>query len=86
VPNTAARLLTNDQDVLSLFAGNPFPNQPPKQIRVILWQYWFTTMGEKRRTGLWWRREFLGLYAPTLEREADGSIQVTEWPNVALRE
>jgi len=86
VPNTAARLLTNEQDVLGLFAGNPFPNQPPKQIRVMLWQYWFTTMAEKRRTGLWWRREFLGLYAPTLEREADGSIQVIEWPNVAPRE
>jgi hypothetical protein len=86
VPNAAARLLTNDKDVLSLFAGNPFPNQPPKQIRVLLWQYWFTTMAERRRTGLWWRREFLGLYAPTLERRPDGSIQVTGWPNVAPRE
>jgi hypothetical protein len=86
VPNTAARLLANDKDVLSLFAGNPFSNQPPKQIRVMLWQYWFTTMAEKRRTSLWWRREFLGLYAPTLEREPDGSIQVTEWPNAAPRE
>lgn len=85
-PNTAVRLLANDKDVLSLFAGNPFPNQPPKQIRVMLWQYWFTTMAEKHRTGLWWRRESLGLYAPTLEREADGSIQVAEWPNVAPRE
>ena len=86
VPNTAARLLTNDKDVLSLLADNPFPNQPPKQIRVVLWQYWFATIAEKHRSKLWWRREFLGLYAPTLEREPDGSIQVTELPNVAPRE
>jgi lipase maturation factor 1 len=86
VPNTELRLLENDKDVLALFAGNPFPRQPPKQIRVVLWQYWFTSMDEKRSTGLWWRRQLLGLYAPTLEREADGSIQVTEWPNVLPRE
>jgi len=86
VPNTSVRLLANEKDVLSLFASNPFANQPPKQIRVMLWQYWVTTVAEKRRTGVWWRREFLGLYAPTLEREPDGSIQVTEWPNVSPRE
>jgi hypothetical protein len=86
VPNTASRLLANDKDVLSLFSGNPFPDRPPKQIRVMLWQYWFTTMAEKHRTGRWWRLEFLGLYAPTLERETDGSIQVIEWPNVTPRE
>jgi lipase maturation factor 1 len=86
VPNTELRLLENSQDVLSLFAGNPFPRQPPKQVRAVLWQYWFTTMAEKRSTGEWWRRQLLGLYAPTLEREADGNIQVTELPNVPPRE
>jgi len=80
VPNTEVRLLSNDKDVLSLFAGNPFPQEPPRQIRAVLWQYWFTSMAEKRATGMWWRRQFLGLYAPTLEREPDGSIVVTEWP------
>ena len=86
VPNTEVRLLANDKDVLALFAGNPFLQSPPKQIRAVLWQYWFTTMAEKRATGVWWRRQWLGLYAPTLEREADGSVQVTEWPNVPPRE
>ncbi|MGH9546325.1 MAG: lipase maturation factor family protein [Terriglobales bacterium] len=80
VPNTELRLLANDKDVLNLFAGNPFPQQPPRQVRAVLWQYWFTTMAEKRATGMWWRRQSLGLYAPTLEREADGTIAVIEWP------
>jgi lipase maturation factor 1 len=86
VPNTEVRLLSNDRDVLELFAGNPFPREPPRQIRVLLWQYWFTTMAEKRTTGLWWRRELLGLYAPTIEREPDGTIKVVDWPTVQSRE
>jgi lipase maturation factor len=86
VPNTEVRLLSNDKDVLGLFVGNPFSRDPPRQIRAVLWQYWFTTVAEKRKTGMWWRRQFLGLYAPTLEREPDGSIRVIEWPSVPSRQ
>lgn len=74
-------LLSNDSDVLSLFAADPFPQGPPKQVRAVLWQYWFTDLATKRTTGMWWRREFLGLYAPALERTPDGSFFVTAWPD-----
>lgn len=80
VPSTEERLLTNDPAVLALFAGNPFPKAPPKYVRAVLWQYWFTTMEEKRRTGNWWRRQLLGLYAPVVERGADGKFAVVQWP------
>ena len=80
VPRTELRLLANDGDVLGLFAGNPFPREPPRQVRAVIWQYWFTTMAEKRSQGLWWRRQFVGLYAPTLERGGDGAIHVIEFP------
>ena len=86
VPNTEVRLLANDKDALALFASNPFAAGPPHQIRVLLWQYWFTTMGEKRQTGMWWRRQLIGLYAPTLELSSDGQIHVIEWPRSAPRE
>ena len=86
VPNTEIRLLTNDRDVLALFAGNPFPNAPPRQVRAVLWQYWFTTMAEKRATGQWWRRQFLGLYAPVLERGEDGRVTVVQFPEIPPRE
>jgi hypothetical protein len=85
VPATEERLLANDPDVLALFAGNPFPQAPPKMIRVVLWQYWFTTMAEKRKGGVWWRRQLLGLYAPTLTLQPDGRIGVLEWPTVGPR-
>src|SRR5579863_7376521 len=77
---TEEQLLDNDGDVLRLFRANPFPNAPPKQVRAVIWQYWFTTMDEKRRTGNWWRRELMGLYAPVIESEPNGRIGVVQWP------
>jgi lipase maturation factor 1 len=86
VPNTEVQLLSNDKDVLQLFVNNPFAGRPPRQVRALLWQYWFTSMEEKRETGMWWRRKLLGLYAPTLECAPDGKISVVEWPTVEPRE
>jgi hypothetical protein len=77
---TEERLLENDPDVLALFRGNPFTQAPPRYVRAMLWQYWFTTMDEKRRTGNWWRRNLMGLYAPVLTRQPDGKFGVIEWP------
>jgi lipase maturation factor len=81
VLNVEERLLTGEPDVIALFAGNPFPVNPPQRIRVVLWQYWFTGWKEKREQGLWWRREQLGLYGPTLERAADGKFAVVDMPD-----
>jgi lipase maturation factor 1 len=86
VANTEVRLLSNDKDVLNLFANNPFPHNPPREVRAVIWQYWFTTMSEKKTQGLWWRRKFLGLYAPTIEREPDGTIRGVERPMAGTRE
>jgi hypothetical protein len=84
VPQTEERLLENDRDVLGLFAGNPFPNAPPRFVRAVLWQYWFSTMEEKRTHGIWWRRQLLGAYAPTITRLPDGhfaAVNITESNN-----
>ena len=83
VVRTEQALLKGNTDVLLLFAGDPFPHGPPQQVRVVFWQYWFTTPAEKRSQGMWWRQQQLGLYAPTLAREDDGRIVVLEWPQVS---
>jgi len=83
VVRTEQSLLRGDGDVLLLFAGNPFPHAPPRQVRCVIWQYRFTTPAEKRSQGMWWKRQQLGLYAPTLERQPDGKILVLEWPSLA---
>jgi len=77
---TGERLLANSRQVVSLFAGNPFGGQPPRRIRAVVWQYWFTDLATKRATGEWWRRKLLGLYAPVLERQPDGRIAVVSLP------
>jgi lipase maturation factor 1 len=82
VPQTEVRLLSNDEDVLTLFERNPFASRPPREVRAVIWRYWFTTTSEKRIQGLWWHRQFLGLYAPTIEREPDGTIRGVDWPTV----
>jgi hypothetical protein len=71
---TEERLLRDDPGVLALFAGNPFAGNPPQTVRTVVWQYWFTDVATKRRDGTWWRREIAGMYAPPLQRRADGSI------------
>ena len=81
VPITEERLLANSRDVLGLFRTNPFPEAPPKYIRAVLWQYWFTSPDEKRRTGNWWRRQWVGIYAPVLQLTPDGRPAVIQWPD-----
>jgi hypothetical protein len=53
------------------------------RVRAVLWRYWFSDWNEKRQQGLWWRREWQGLYAPVLERLPDGKVSVVEWPERA---
>jgi hypothetical protein len=81
VVRTEVQLLRGSPSVLSLFAGNPFPGKPPREVRAVLWQYWFTDLKVKREEGLWWTRKMLGLYAPTLEFTPDGSVGAVEMPD-----
>jgi lipase maturation factor 1 len=78
---TEERLLDSEPDVLELFAKNPFAGgEPPKQVRSVIYQYWFTDAKTKHEQGTWWRRELLGEYAPALEREPDGKIEMLNTP------
>ncbi len=81
VPLTEERLLATDPDVLALFQSNPFAQAPPRFVRAVLWRYWLTSLDEKRRTGNWWRREFMGLYAPEITLTPDGRPSVIEFPD-----
>ena len=80
VVSAEERLLAGNPDVLSLFANNPFPHAPPKYARAVIWEYWFTTLAQKRSTGMWWERKLRGLYAPSLTYLPDGRPGVVEYP------
>jgi lipase maturation factor 1 len=78
---TEACLLANQRDVLALFQSNPFPQSPPRFVRAVLWQYWFTSKDEKGRTGNWWRRQLLGLYAPEITLTPNATPGIVQWPD-----
>ena len=48
VLSTKERLLKNEPEVLALFAGNPFADAAPQEVRTVLYQYWFTDLKTKR--------------------------------------
>lgn len=62
----AANILEGDPAVVRLLAVNPFPDEPPRHVRALLYRYRFTTPEERRATGEWWHREQLGLYLPPI--------------------
>jgi hypothetical protein len=51
------RLSAGEPAVTGLLRENPFAAAPPKFIRIILYQYRFTTASEARETGNWWHRD-----------------------------
>jgi len=57
-------LLDNSPAVTALLANNPFPDAPPRYIRVDAYLYHFTDFEERRETGNWWKRTALGPFTP----------------------
>lgn len=55
-----SKLEQGSPEVLDLLAYNPFKNKPPKYIRVLAFQYKYTTMEEREKTGNWWKYKYLG--------------------------
>jgi len=56
------RLHEGSPQVIDLLEHNPFPDKPPRYLRVQVYQYWFTTTEERIETGNWWKREYLGQF------------------------
>ena len=61
------RLLENDPTALSLLDGNPFPEEPPRFIRLAMYRYRFT--GSDAGTSAdWWSREPIGYLTEPIPR------------------
>lgn len=56
------RLLEGEPEVLRLLETNPFPRTPPKFVRAEGYEYRFTNEEERRASGAYWQRKFLGTY------------------------
>ena len=44
----------------SLLAYSPFTDEGPTYVRALVYRYRFTTAEERRSTGAWWHRTYLG--------------------------
>jgi hypothetical protein len=60
--NLVWKMLHNDPATLGLFAGNPFPDRPPRYIRAVLYIYHFAKPGNAE--GVYWKRDRQGLWLP----------------------
>ena len=57
-----SKLLRGDEGTLSLLAGNPFPDNPPRYVRARLYVYRFAPPG----SGRYWDRQLMGDWIPPL--------------------
>jgi predicted DCC family thiol-disulfide oxidoreductase YuxK len=60
------RILQGSTEVLGLLKTNPFPNTPPKFLRASVYDYHFSDRQKRREIGVWWTREYLGVYFPAV--------------------
>ena len=65
-----AKLLRGDKAMVSLLRHSPFPDEPPRFIRAQRYLYRFSSWQEKKKTGLWWMREPVGTYFPTVSLQS----------------
>ncbi len=64
------RLLEGDSATLKLLRRDPFPLAPPTFVRASFYRYRFTTRRERKETGTWWDRTYIGPYLPPLALRA----------------
>ncbi|MGC1676611.1 MAG: lipase maturation factor family protein, partial [Candidatus Binataceae bacterium] len=62
------RLLENSPEVTALLGSNPFPHEPPRYVRALLYDYRYSSRKEKEETGAWWVRRPIGIYYPAIAR------------------
>ncbi|GAA1976664.1 lipase maturation factor family protein [Kitasatospora viridis] len=67
-PGLLDRLLAGDRATLRLLRHNPFPGEPPRHVRAVLYRYRFSTPAERRADGSWWHRERVGTYYAAVGR------------------
>jgi len=72
VRNFSQRLFERSPRVLGLLANDPFPDQAPRYLRVMIADYRFTNSGMRRNTGQWWLVFNRRFYLP-----------IMSWENVA---
>ncbi len=69
--NLITRIFESSPDVLSLFRKDPFGGKPPKYLRLLRYEFHFSSWKDLRTRGEWWTKELIAPYGPVFEREDD---------------
>ena len=64
--NLVERVLEGSPEVLVLFESNPFPDEPPRYIRALRYDYAFSDWQTLSETGEWWQRQLRDTYLPAV--------------------
>lgn len=67
--NMMTRIFHESRDVLLLFEKDPFKGKAPKSLRILRYEYKFSSFTELRKEGRWWSRELRDSYSPVLHKE-----------------
>lgn len=62
------RLHQGSETVTALLEHNPFPDGPPRYLRVDSFEYRFTTVEERGQSGNWWHMEYQGFFPKVAPR------------------
>ncbi|MBI3543695.1 MAG: lipase maturation factor family protein [Deltaproteobacteria bacterium] len=62
-------LLEGNRELGGLFRENPFPDHPPQAIRFPYYEFKFTDLETRRRTGNYWSKQYLDEYFPPLSKD-----------------
>lgn len=65
----AQRLIEGSPTVINLFADNPFPDSPPRYVRVNTYALSRTTPEERRASGHYWHMELVAPHMPTVQHD-----------------
>ncbi len=61
--NFIYHLLKGTPEVMALLRENPFKDKPPKFVRTLSYDYTFSSVEEKKATGRWWNRRYVGVFS-----------------------
>jgi hypothetical protein len=74
VPRVAALLIARNPQVMKLFKADPFPDRPPTVVRMPIYRFSFIDLETHRRTGSYWRKDYLGDYMSPVYVNDEGRI------------
>ncbi|MFM6929536.1 MAG: lipase maturation factor family protein [Bdellovibrio sp.] len=67
--NLITRLFEESNDVKDLIALDPFAGRAPQYLRIVKYDYTFSSFSDLKKNGQWWHRTSLGVYSPTFARD-----------------